>query len=50
MRSFGLSGPYEKIYERFGFTPDNISHKANQLIEFYQNRPVPHLLDRMDIK
>jgi len=50
MRSFGLSGPYDKIYERFGFTPDNIANKTTQLIDFYHTRPVPHLLDRMDLQ
>ncbi|KAK9720255.1 Transketolase [Basidiobolus ranarum] len=44
MKGFGSSAPYEKLYERFGFTPSNISEKAQKTLEFYKNRAVPHLI------
>ena len=33
MRSFGASGPYEKLYEHFGITPDKVAEAARGLIK-----------------
>ncbi|XP_049849171.1 uncharacterized protein LOC126318198 [Schistocerca gregaria] len=43
---FGASAPSSKLYERFGFTPENIANKAKLLLQHYSTRPVPHLVSR----
>jgi hypothetical protein len=35
MNTFGLSAPAEKIYEHFGFGPDNLTARARDVIAFY---------------
>jgi len=35
MSTFGGSGPYKDVYKRFGFTTENVAHKARQVVEFY---------------
>eukprot|EP01113_Clastostelium_recurvatum_P003543 TRINITY_DN1154_c0_g1_i1.p1 TRINITY_DN1154_c0_g1~~TRINITY_DN1154_c0_g1_i1.p1 ORF type:complete len:687 (-),score=169.25 TRINITY_DN1154_c0_g1_i1:68-2128(-) len=46
MEGFGTSGPAPKVFEKFGFTADNIANKAKALIAFYKskNHPVPDLV------
>jgi len=46
MTTFGSSGPYKKVLEKFGFTVQNIMEKVHILIEFYKDRFVPHLLEK----
>jgi len=48
MRSFGASGPAKDVQKKFGFTVDNVVAKARQLLDFYQSRPVPNLMERPD--
>jgi len=48
MRSFGASAPFKQLYTRFGFDPDQIAAKAKAVVEFYKNKPVTWLVDRLD--
>jgi transketolase len=43
MESFGASGPGNKVYDYFGFSADNIADKGRQLVEFYEDTPIPNL-------
>jgi len=43
--SFGISAPYEQIYEHFGLTPSKIADKAVKVLNFYKDRPVPSRLN-----
>jgi transketolase len=47
MTTFGSSGPYKKVLEKFGFTIQNVTDKTLQMIEFYKDRQVPHLLEKL---
>mmetsp|Transcript_32773 Transcript_32773/g.82262 ORF Transcript_32773/g.82262 Transcript_32773/m.82262 type:complete len:668 (-) Transcript_32773:98-2101(-) len=38
MQSFGASGPYKAVYEKFGITPDNIALRCNQMVEFFKGK------------
>jgi plastocyanin len=42
MNTFGLSAPAEKIYEHFGFGPDNLTARARDVITFYTPAGTPH--------
>ena len=42
---FGASGPYTKIYEKYGITAANLAAKAKEVLAFYKGRPVPSLID-----
>jgi transketolase len=33
MKGFGASGPYEDLYEHFGFTPENVAKQARETVE-----------------
>ena len=46
---FGASGPYTKIYEKFGITAGNLAAKAQEVLAFYKDKPVPSLIDRPEI-
>ncbi|KAL7747759.1 Transketolase [Sorochytrium milnesiophthora] len=46
MRTFGASGPYEKVYEKFGITVDGCKKMAKQLLEYYKGKEVPYLLEK----
>lgn len=45
---FGASGPYNKVYEYFGFTPEGIAEKAEKVVKFYHGQslksPINHAL------
>ncbi|KAJ1675325.1 Transketolase [Spiromyces aspiralis] len=43
INTFGASGPYSKLYEKFGLTPEAISKKAVAIAEHYKTTPVPSL-------
>lgn len=43
MTDFGLSGPYQEVYRRFGFTPEAVAAKALCTVEYYRGGPVPNL-------
>eukprot|EP00934_Nitzschia_sp_Nitz4_P009298 Nitzschia sp. Nitz4//scaffold87_size112219//109455//111663//NITZ4_004095-RA/size112219-augustus-gene-0.55-mRNA-1//1//CDS//3329559432//9288//frame0 len=44
MGRFGASGPGGKVFEYFGFTPENITSKGKALVEFYKSKgTVPNL-------
>lgn len=46
MTSFGASGPYKQVYEKFGLTASNVAFKAKGLMAFYDGRNVESLVDR----
>lgn len=46
MRTFGASGPYQKVFEKFGFYTENIVDKSKKTVEFYKSHPVAHLVQR----
>jgi len=46
MTTFGSSGPYKKVMEKYGFTVQNVTEKVLRLIEFYKDKFVPHLLEK----
>jgi len=48
MRTFGASAPTAKVYEKFGFTVDNIAKNAQVLVDFYKGN-APVLLHRPPI-
>ncbi len=41
--SFGTSGPYQEVYEKYGITTDNVVEKAAKLVSYFSTRPVPTL-------
>ncbi|KAJ1959345.1 Transketolase, partial [Dimargaris xerosporica] len=43
---FGKSGPYQEVYHAFGFYPEAIAKKAQQVLQYYKSREVPYLMDR----
>ena len=46
MSTFGISGPGKAVQAHFGFTTENLVLKARELLEFYQKRAVPSLVER----
>lgn len=36
MTSFGMSGPQDKLFEKFGFGVENVVSKGKELVEFYR--------------
>ncbi|EWM24588.1 transketolase [Nannochloropsis gaditana] len=43
---FGASGPYAKVYAKYGLTADNLVSKAREVLAFYAgDRQVPSLID-----
>ncbi|KAJ2779827.1 Transketolase [Coemansia javaensis] len=41
--SFGASGPYVKLYEKFGLTPAAVADRALKLVAHYKGRAAPEL-------
>ena len=37
MTRFGMSGPLEQLFVKFGFDADNVASKGKELVEFYKN-------------
>jgi len=48
MRTFGASGPAKEVFNRFGFTVENVVAKSNELLAYFADRAVPSLLERPD--
>lgn len=44
--TYGVSAPAPKVYEHFGLYPEKIAENATHVVEFYNGREVPDLLDR----
>jgi transketolase len=38
MKGWGASGPYNKVYEKFGFTGSNIAAVGKKVIDFYKQK------------
>lgn len=38
--AFGASGPFQKVYEKFDFTPEGVAKRARQTLDFWKGRPV----------
>lgn len=41
--TFGASGPYKKVYEKFGLVPSLIAVKVQKVVAHYRQHPVPEL-------
>ena len=41
--TFGASGPYKKVYEKFGLVPSLIAEKVQKVVDYYREHPVPEL-------
>jgi len=35
LQAWGSSGPYKKVYEKFGITGDNIAAVGKKVVDFY---------------
>ncbi|KAG9290916.1 hypothetical protein G9A89_011066 [Geosiphon pyriformis] len=46
MTTFGSSGPYKQLYEKFNITPKNVVDKAKKTIDFYQHNPLGSLIHK----
>jgi transketolase len=46
MSGYGASGAISDLYQKFGFTTDNLVTQAKRLVEFYKGRSVPSLVKR----
>eukprot|EP01091_Cochliopodium_minus_P016991 TRINITY_DN653_c1_g1_i2.p1 TRINITY_DN653_c1_g1~~TRINITY_DN653_c1_g1_i2.p1 ORF type:complete len:677 (-),score=222.50 TRINITY_DN653_c1_g1_i2:43-2073(-) len=44
--SYGLSGPYEKIFQHFGITVENLVEKSLKVREFYKGKQAPSLIKK----
>ncbi|KAG5639586.1 hypothetical protein H0H81_010788 [Sphagnurus paluster] len=38
--AWGASGPYQKVYEKFGITASNIASVGKKVVDFYKGKPV----------
>lgn len=47
MTTFGTSGPGGKVYERFGFTVENLTVCAQEVINHYKNTPAESKINRV---
>lgn len=36
MYTFGVSGAFKDVFNYFGFTPDNVANKANEVLEYFK--------------
>lgn len=46
MTRFGMSAPGNDLFEKFGFTSENIVEKGKALVDFYKTKDVPNLMSR----
>ncbi|OHT10124.1 transketolase family protein [Tritrichomonas foetus] len=46
VNDYGLSAPCAKVFEHFGIVPQNVAEKAQNLVKFYEKRPIPELIER----
>ncbi|CAG8439496.1 8532_t:CDS:10 [Diversispora eburnea] len=46
MTTFGTSGPYKEVYQKYGFTPENIADKAKKTIEFYKGHTLVSVVQK----
>mmetsp|Transcript_22739 Transcript_22739/g.63924 ORF Transcript_22739/g.63924 Transcript_22739/m.63924 type:complete len:707 (-) Transcript_22739:33-2153(-) len=44
--TYGHSGPAGTLVKEYGFTPENVVEKAQQVVQHYKGRPAPALFDR----
>jgi transketolase len=47
MTSFGCSAPGGKVYERFGFTVENLTICAQEVLNHYKSTPAESLINRV---
>jgi len=38
LKAWGASGPYQKVYEKFGITGDNIAIVGKKVVDFYKKK------------
>jgi transketolase len=41
LKSWGASGPYNQVYEKFGLTPSGIAQRGQKVVDFYKKRGHP---------
>lgn len=41
--TFGASGPYKQVYEKFGLVPSTIAGKVQKIVEYYSKHQIPEL-------
>jgi len=46
MTRFGMSGPGDQLFNKFGFSTENVTEKGKALVEFYKGGNVPDLMNR----
>jgi len=46
MERFGASGKGAHLFEKFGFTVDNVVKQANAVVKYYEAKSVPNLLNK----
>ena len=44
MSTFGESAPGKKVFEKFGFTAENVASEGKKVLNYYSSNPVPKLL------
>ena len=44
MSTFGESAPGKKVFEKFGFTPENVASEGKKVMSYYSSNPVPKLM------
>lgn len=47
MNTYGISAPGGKVYERYGFTVENLTSAAQRVMAHYANVTAPSLVDRV---
>lgn len=50
MTSFGASAPGGKVYEKFGFTVENLSECAMRVVKHYEDTPAESLVNRVQFQ
>ena len=46
VETFGVSAPADKVYQHFGLVPEKVAEQAQEVVKFYENNPVPELINR----
>ena len=41
LESWGASGPYAQVYEKFELTPEGIAKRGQKVVDFYKKRGQP---------
>ena len=44
MTTFGESAPGNKVFEKFGFSPENVASQGKKVMNHFTQNPVPKLM------